>query len=72
MTNDITKIPTDELLSDLRDSRHDINYCQFLIDLGIGHNYYNPDYYYDRRENNKRIVEVILAELRRRGVQVVG
>ena len=65
---DITTIPTDELIADLNDSKDDIKVCQ----LALTHNIdtYSGGSVRSRLEKNRGFVEVITAELTRRGAAV--
>lgn len=64
----IEDIPTHELKSDLDDSYADIMNCEAALKLGITqHNGYDIQ---ERLDRNKRFIEVITAELERRGEAV--
>jgi len=65
---DITTIPTEELETDLKDSKDDIVACQAALLLGITE--YSGGSVLARINANKHFVKVITAELERR--QAVG
>lgn len=61
---DITTIPTQELAMDLLESEKDISICRLALSLGITS--YSGGKVEERLDSNKRIVEVIRQELKRR------
>lgn len=61
---DITTIPTEELVSDLKDSIADIKTCEFALSRGVDE--YNGKSVQYRLDANKHFVKVITAELERR------
>lgn len=68
---DISSIPTDELLQDLRDSATDADAC--LVAMGFGVNTYTDDNgescsVKSRYEGNKQIITMIENELNRREI----
>jgi hypothetical protein len=66
---DITTIPTEELVSDLRDSIADIKICEFALSRGVTE--YNGKSVQYRIEQNQYFVKVITDELERRQVVYV-
>jgi hypothetical protein len=62
----IATIPTQELLTDLLDSLTDIKVCQLALTHGI--ETYSGGSITERMHKNEYFVEVITAELERRGV----
>lgn len=65
---DITKIPEEELRKDLEDSYADILACEAALRLGLES--YSGGKVEHRLNSNKYFVEVITAELQRRGLSV--
>lgn len=63
---DITTIPTEQLQKDLAESREDITVCSTA--LGVGVENYSGGSVAERLEDNKRFVQMITAELNRRGL----
>lgn len=64
----IAKIPTDELISDLKDTAEDIVICKAALGLGVTE--YSGGSVQDRLDANLKIQKVIEAELsRREGLQ---
>lgn len=64
MSDDIQKIPTDELLTDLKESIDDISACQQALHVGVIE--YSGGSVQQRLEINKTIVLKIKTELARR------
>ena len=63
---DITEIPITELEEDLRESLIDMGVCETALLCGVIT--YSGGSVQDRLDANKRITEVITAELERRGI----
>lgn len=62
---DITKIPTAELVKDLRDSCDDRAIC--FVALTLGHTECSTGSIEERKKANEHFIEVIEEELERRG-----
>jgi hypothetical protein len=65
---DITTISTEELQNDLDDSIKDISTCSLALARGITH--YSGGSVHERLLDNRGFVNVITAELKRRGVEI--
>ena len=61
----ISEIPEEELRSDLEDSYQDVIHCEAALKLGITS--YSGGSVQSRLDANKHFIEVITAELSRRG-----
>ena len=61
---DIKKIPTEELRKDKQESLADIKVCEMAMRIGV--TTYNGGKVEDRLDVNKKIVEKINEELKRR------
>lgn len=64
MSKDLSHITTAQLERDLRESIEDIETCQMALLQGVTQ--YSGGSVAERRDTNKRMVEVICGELRRR------
>lgn len=64
MAKDITLIPIETLEKDLQESRDDISICEIALTQGI--ETYSGGSVKERLEDNKRFVEVITKEIKRR------
>lgn len=67
MRSGLSDIPTEELQADLREVRADLLICVLALKMGVTH--YEGGEVTKRLEDSDRMLTIIQAELKRRGVQ---